>query len=100
MTVPELDAGRLAHFNARVLADTLAEATADYWRARAQRFLECAHRPGVDYPGRRTPEELEEHNERIRAKAEACLHRASLEGPGMAVPPIVVAELLADAGVV
>lgn len=85
--------GRLAHYHARMLADVLAEGTADYWRARAARMLEAQHRPG-DYPGRRTPAELEAHNQRMRAAAAACEHRASLEGPGMAVPPLVVAVLL------
>lgn len=94
MTAVGLDPERVAHFRLRVLAEALSEATADYWNTRAQRFLEGAHRPGVDYPGRRTAEDLDAHNQRVFAKAQACWNRATLEGPGLAVPPLVVAELM------
>ena len=86
------DAGRLAHFNARVLADCLAEATASYWERRAQALLDAAPRPG-DYTGRATAAELSAARQRCLDAAAACRARASLEGPGLPVPPIVVAAL-------
>jgi len=89
----QLDGARLAHFHARVIADALAEATAVYWRGRADALLDAAPRPG-DYVGRATPEQLSAARERCQRDAAACLRRSSLEGPGLPVPPIVVAELL------
>ena len=88
------DAGRLAHFNARVLADCLSEATAVFWERRAKAFEDAAPRPG-DYVGRATAAELSAARVRCLETAAACRARASLEGPGLAVPPIVVAELMA-----
>lgn len=43
----------LEHFAARVLTDD--EATAHYWRRRAQAFRDAAPRPG-DYIGNATPD--------------------------------------------
>lgn len=86
------DPGRRAHFNARVLADCLSEATASFWHRRADAFTEAAPRPG-DYLGRATPAELSAARQRCLEAAAACRARASLEGPGMPVPPIVVAAL-------
>ncbi len=53
------DPGRRAHFNARVLADCLSEATATFWHRRAQALLDAAPRPG-DYVGRATAAEFTE----------------------------------------
>ena len=86
------DAARLAHFNARVLADCLAEATATFWERRAKAFENAAPRPG-DYVGRATAAELSAARVRCLDAAAACRARASLEGPGLPVPPIVVAAL-------
>jgi len=84
---------RLAHFRCRVLADALSEATRDYWRRRAEAFEDAAPRPG-DFPGRATPEELRAARRRCLDAAAACRARASLEGPSLPVPALVVAELL------
>nr|NLI50742.1 hypothetical protein [Propionibacterium sp.] len=94
MTGLSLDADQLEHFACRVLADVLSEATADYWQARAQRFLDARHRPGIDFAGRASQADLESRARRLEATAAACRARASLEGPGLPVPPIVAAELL------
>ena len=86
------DPGRRAHFNARVLADCLSEATATFWHRRAQALEDAAPRPG-DYVGRATPADLSAARQRCLDAAAACRARASLEGPGLPVPPIVVAAL-------
>lgn len=86
-------AGRLLHFRARVLADCLSEATADYWRRRADQFEDAAPKDG-DFHGTATPEALAEARERCLATAAACRARASLEGPGLPIPALVWAELL------
>lgn len=90
--LPNTGPSRLAHFNARVLADALAEATSAFWERRAAAFMEAAPRPG-DYPGRATPAALAAASQRCLETAQACRGRASLEGPGLPVPPIVVAAL-------
>lgn len=86
------DPARLAHFRARLLADVLSEATATFWERRAQALLDAAPRPG-DYTGRATAADLSAARERCLSTAAACRARASLEGPGFPVPPIVVAAL-------
>lgn len=91
--MPDLDAARVAHSNARVLADCLSEATASYWERRAKAFEDAAPRPG-DYNGRATSADLSAARERCLSTAAACRARASLEGPGLPVPAIVVAALM------
>ena len=87
-----VDGARLAHFQARVLADCLSEATADYWERRAREFEAAAPQPG-DFNGRATPEDLEARRRRCLSTAAACRARAAVEGPGLTVPPIIWAEL-------
>jgi len=65
------------HFRKRVVQDALAEATAIYWNARAERFEAALPRPG-DFTGNATPEELEERRQRITECALACRHRATV----------------------
>jgi hypothetical protein len=67
----------LEHFAARVLTDALNEATASYWRRRAQAFRDAMPRPG-DYPGKATPQELAELSRRCLETAQACEYRADL----------------------
>lgn len=83
---------RATHFLARALQDCLSQATADYWRRRAQTFLDAAPRPG-DYNGKATPAQLAERAQRCRQAAQACLQRASLEAPGQPIEPEVWAVL-------
>lgn len=87
-----VDGARLAHFHARVLADALSEATATFWERRARDFEAAAPRAG-DWPGRATEVELRAASERCAATAAACRARASLEGPGLPIPALVIAEL-------
>lgn len=86
------DPGRRAHFNARMLADCLSEATATFWHRRAQALEDAAPRPD-DYRGRATAADLSAARQRCEEAAAACRARASLEGPALPVPPIVVAAL-------
>jgi hypothetical protein len=69
--------GYLEHFTARVLTDALNEATADYWRRRAQAFRAAAPKPR-DLPGKTTLQELAEAGRRCLETAKACEHRADL----------------------
>lgn len=63
------------HFRRRVLADALQEATAAYWRHRADAFDAALPRPG-DYAGMATPQQIEAQRDRIAASALACRQRA------------------------
>jgi hypothetical protein len=67
----------LEHFAARVLTDALNEATAHYWRRRAEAFRDAAPRPG-DYTGNATLTELAELSQRCLDTAQACERRADL----------------------
>jgi hypothetical protein len=65
------------HFRNRVLQDALAEATAVYWRRRAQSFRAALPREG-DFTGRATSEEIEAQRERVAATILACCQRAAV----------------------
>jgi hypothetical protein len=63
------------HFRYRVLQDALSEATAAYWRRRAETFEAALPRPG-DYTGRATPEQIQEQRLRVAATILACRERS------------------------
>lgn len=65
------------HFRRRVLQDAYAEASAAYWRRRAQQFEAARPRVG-DFPGQATAADLADQDARLAASAAACRHRASL----------------------
>lgn len=71
-----LDVDRIDAFQRRVLQDALAEATAIYWRRRADTFEWARPRPG-DYFGQATREQLAESDARCAAMARACRTRAA-----------------------
>lgn len=87
-----VDGGRLAHFTARVLADAMSEGTAMFWDRRARELEAAAPRPG-DFRGCASDAELAEAGRRCREAAAACRARASLEGPGLPIEPMIIAEL-------
>lgn len=67
-----MSAGYLDNFAQRMLQDALAEASAIYWRRRAEQFRRALPRPG-DYLGRNTtPEQREARRQRIQAAIDAC----------------------------
>lgn len=68
------------HFRARVLQDALTEATAVYWRRRADSLLAAVSRPG-DYRGKATAAEIAARDKRLREDAAACLRHAYVVGP-------------------
>lgn len=63
------------HFQRRVLRQAIYDATAAYWRARAEVFEAARPRPD-DYRGRATELDLREADRRCREAAQACLARA------------------------
>jgi hypothetical protein len=67
----------LEHFAARVLTDAINEASASYWRRRAQAFRDAAPRRR-DYTGQATLTELAELGQRCLETAKACERRADL----------------------
>ena len=73
MTGPRID---VDHFRTRVVQDALAEATAAYWRKRAEDFERAHSRPG-DYRGQATAAQIAEADARLTAQAEACRSRAA-----------------------
>jgi hypothetical protein len=80
----------IRHFQARVLSDCLAEASAGYWRHRAEHLRRCLSRPG-DFVGRATADEIAERDLRIQADIERCLAHAGLLADGSAqIAPEVV----------
>jgi hypothetical protein len=65
----------VAHFRKRVLQDALTEATATYWRRRADVFEAAAPRPG-DFIGAATDEDLDAGRARMAFEAQACRLKA------------------------
>lgn len=80
------------HFRARVLQDALNEATAAYWRRRAEAFQASRPRPD-DYHGHATVQELRDRDQWCAAIARACRHRAELMPPTDYVDPAIRAAL-------
>ena len=66
------------HFRERVLQDALNEATASYWARRAEMFENARHRPGIDYPGLATIDELRVAWCELSETAQACRNRATV----------------------
>lgn len=71
----------IEHFRRRVLQDALAEATANYWRRRAETFDAALPRAG-DFTGRATSDDIERRRYRVAASALACRQRAALSMGG------------------
>ena len=67
-----------AHFRARVLQDALVEATSAYWLRRAEALEAARHRPGIDYTGQASMEELRARWVALTELAAACRSRATL----------------------
>lgn len=65
------------HFQRRVLQDAVSDATAAYWRQRAQMLRWAAPRPG-DFTGGASVEEIDLRRRRLERMAELCEHRAEL----------------------
>jgi len=92
MTGPPID---VAHFGARLLQDALAEATATYWRKRADDFERARSRPG-DYHGTASPEQITEADARLTTQADACRHRADAALQDSDVLDLIVQAVLDD----
>lgn len=72
--VTPVDIDQFAH---RVLQDAFIQATADYWRRRANQLREVLRPRPNDFLGRDiTPEQVEERRRHIRAQIEAFELRA------------------------
>jgi hypothetical protein len=82
--------GYVLHFQARVMSDALAEASAGYWRRRAEHLRSCLSRPS-DFRGSATPEQVEARDARLRADIARCLTHAGVLAEGIGgIPPEVV----------
>jgi hypothetical protein len=68
-------AEHVEHFRSRVLSDALNEATAAYWRRRAEMLRWAQPKPG-EYAGRASTEELRARWQRLEEEARACENRA------------------------
>lgn len=79
----------VAHFRERVLQDALNEATASYWTRRAETFEAARHRPGIDYPGRATLDELRARWCALTETAQACRARAQVSPLDLIEPAVV-----------
>lgn len=69
-------AEHIDHFQRRVIQDALTDATAVYWRRRADTFDWARPRPGEFY-GNATRDDLREQDARLAAMARACRARAA-----------------------
>jgi hypothetical protein len=67
----------LENFHRKVILDSYAEASARYWRRRADIFAAALPRTG-DFTGNATAQEIEERRQRIAATILACRERAEL----------------------
>jgi hypothetical protein len=65
------------HFRGRVVQDALAEATAVYWRRRAEAFRDALPREG-DFLGKASPAEVEDQRRRVAQTILACCQRAGV----------------------
>ena len=77
VTTTPLLADYLDRFARRIVLDALNEATAAYWRRRADQLEAARWKPG-DYTGHATAEDLAAHDRAVREVAEACRNRAAL----------------------
>ena len=66
------------HFRARVLQDALTEALRSTWLRRADAFEAARHRPGIDYPGTATVEQLRAKWLELTEKAAVCRNHATV----------------------
>lgn len=80
------------HFQRRVLVDALNEATAVYWRKRAETFEAARPRPG-EFRGRATPDETRQRDQRLAqlaANCRLCAELALTEGVRATdIPPVI-----------
>lgn len=65
----------VTHFQHRVIQDAITDATAYYWRRRAETFEWAMSKPG-DYHGQSTAEERAKRDAGLQAAADACRARA------------------------
>lgn len=71
-TVDHLD-----HFQRRIIQAALTDATATYWRRRADTFEWARPRP-TDYTGQATADQIAARDARCAESAEACRKRADV----------------------
>ena len=67
----------IEHFQKRVVQDALTEASAGYWRGRADRFEAAMPRAG-DFTGQATEADLLTQRDRLEQTATACRARAEV----------------------
>lgn len=70
------------HFRGRILQDALTQATAEHWKRRAETLEEARHRPGIDWPGRATVDELRARWVALTTAAAACRQHAEVIAAG------------------
>ncbi|MFD7157546.1 hypothetical protein ACFV9C_23310 [Kribbella sp. NPDC059898] len=75
----------IEHFRSRVLLDALTEATALYWKRRAEALERALPRRG-DFHGQATREELWERYNALQAEILACRRHANLLAAGTIAP--------------
>lgn len=66
------------HFRARVLQDALTEALRSTWLRRAEAFEAARHRPGIDFPGTATVEQLRAKWLELTEKSAGCRNHARI----------------------
>lgn len=85
----------VGHVRERFLQQTLCEATALYWRRRADEFDAARSRPG-DYAGAATPAEIAARDAGLAASAQECRLAAELAPLQAGASAEMVAGVLAE----
>lgn len=76
LSAPDLVGDAFDHFAYRVMQDAWADATAAYWRRRAEQLEAARPRPG-EYAGRASIDDLRAQWQRLTDAAQACRARAA-----------------------
>jgi len=77
---------------ARILQDAMTDATRSWWLRRAEQLEAARHRPGIDWPGRASEDDLRRRWRALTEAAQACRARAEL-GAAEDVPELIATVL-------
>jgi hypothetical protein len=81
------------HFRLRVVQDVLNEASALYWKRRADALERALPRHG-DFHGQATPDDLEERRRALRDEILACRRHANLLASGKLASPVADEQII------
>ncbi|BAK36064.1 hypothetical protein MLP_30500 [Microlunatus phosphovorus NM-1] len=80
------------HLAVRILQGAMTDATRLWWLKRAEQLEAARHRPGVDWPGRASENDLQRRWWDLTEAAQACRARAEV-GVAEDVPELIATVL-------